>query len=155
VATTRATDGAALPWYVEPTFGQRLTAAAVDGMVLIVGTIALTRVPVSNGAQRGLVWLATALYFIGTIALTGRTLGKRALGLQVRSVRTGGLPGLGAATIRWAVVVGPSIVAWFVPALARIDPIVTLLVYLPILQPPFHRGLHDRAAATVVVAKVV
>jgi hypothetical protein len=153
VATTRATDGGALPWYVEPTFGQRLTAAAVDGMLLIVGAIALTRVPVGDAGQRGLVWLVTALYFIGTIALTGRTLGKRALGLQVRSVRTGGLPGLGAATIRWAVVALPSIVSWFVPALGRLDPLILLVVYLPILQPPFHRGLHDHAAGTVVVAK--
>ena len=154
MATTRATDGGALPWYVEPTFGQRFTAAAVDGMVLILGAIALTRVPVSDAGQRQLVWLVSGLYFVGSIALTGRTLGKRALGLQVRSVRTGGLPGLGAATIRWAVVVVPSIVSWFVPALGRFDAIVTLLVYLPILQPPYHRGLHDFAAGTVVVAKV-
>jgi hypothetical protein len=133
VATTRATDGAALPWYVEPTFGQRFTAAAVDAMLLLLGTIALTRVPVSDGAQRGLIWVATGLYFVGTIALTGRTVGKRSLGLLVRSVRTGGLPGLRAAAVRWAVVVAPSLVSWFVPPVARLAPIVTFLVYLPIL----------------------
>jgi uncharacterized RDD family membrane protein YckC len=95
------------------------------------------------------------MYFVGAITLTGRTVGKRALGLQVRSVRTGGLPGLRAAAVRWAVVVAPSRVSWFVPPVARLAPIVTFLVYLPILRPPFHRGLHDLAAGTVVVAKVV
>jgi uncharacterized RDD family membrane protein YckC len=153
VATTRPTDGATPAWFVEPTFGQRLTAAAVDGMVLLLLTIAVTRFPMGATTQRATTWVLSGLYLIGAVSLTGRTVGKRALGLRVAAVDTGALPGLGAATVRWLVVTLPAVVPWFVPALRGIAPVVTLLIYLPVLQPPLHRGLHDRAAGTVVVAK--
>jgi uncharacterized RDD family membrane protein YckC len=153
VAQIRATDGATPAWFVEPTFGQRLTAAVVDGFLVLLVAIALGRLPVTDAVLRGIVVSLTAIYVIGGITLTGRTLGKQLLGIRVASMADGELPALGSAAMRWLVVTAPALVPWVVPSLRAIAPFVTLAVYLPILQPPLHRGLHDRAAGTVVVAK--
>ena len=153
MAELRATDGATPAWFVEPTFGQRITAAALDGCLFVIVAVRLARLPITDGVLRGIVVALTAVYVIGGITLTGRTLGKHLLGIRVVSVADGSLPGLGPAATRWLVVTAPTLVPWVVPSLRGIAPFVTLAIYVPILQPPLHRGLHDRAAGTVVMAK--
>jgi uncharacterized RDD family membrane protein YckC len=159
VVQPRANDGTAPAsspaWFVEPTFGQRLTAATADGFLFLVVAVLLGRLPVAEPAFRAALLALDAAYVIGGVALTGRTLGKHALGLRVVDARTGELPGLGPAAARWVTVTLPVLVPWFVPALRGIAPLATLAIYLPILRPPLHRGLHDRAAGTVVMAKAV
>ena len=155
----RATDGlpaAPVPaWFVEPTFGQRLSASVADGFLFLLVTIGLARLVTGETALRVTIVALTGLYAIGGVALTGRTVGKHLLGLRVVDVGTGELPGLASAGVRWLTVTVPTLVPWFVPALRAIAPLVTLAIYLPILRPPLHRGLHDRAAGTVVQARVV
>jgi uncharacterized RDD family membrane protein YckC len=158
VAQPRATDGTTPTptpaWFVEPTFGQRLIAALADGLLLVLVTVVVGQLPIPEPAFRATMLSLNAMYVIGGVALTGRTLGKLALGLRVVDVRTGRLPGLGSAVVRWAVPTLPVLVPLFVPALRAIAPFVTLAIYLPILRPPLHRGLHDRAAGTVVTTRV-
>lgn len=131
------------PGFVEPTFGQRLLGAVVDGaLVAAVGFV--VRTPL-------VVLALAAIYSIACTTLTGRTLGKRLLGTRVVDRTTGEPPSPARATIRWLVPAAGSLVAALVAA--DLDPLGAawaFVVLLPILQPPLHRGLHDRAAGTVV-----
>jgi uncharacterized RDD family membrane protein YckC len=141
------------PWFAEPTFGQRLLAAVVDGLLLAAVAFGLERL--LGGSTRLLGPLIVALYTVGTVAVTGRTVGKRLLGLRVADLATGTIPDLRAATVRWAVASAPALASLLLPArspLARLLPLVTIAVYLGILRGPLHRGLHDHAAGTIVSA---
>lgn len=131
------------PGFVEPTFGQRLLGAVVDG-ALVAAVAFVVRAPV-------VVLALTAIYSITCTTLTGRTLGKRLLGTRVVHRTTGGRPSPANATIRWLLPAAGSLIAAFVvPDLDPLAPGWAFVVLLPILQPPLHRGLHDRAAGTVV-----
>jgi uncharacterized RDD family membrane protein YckC len=141
------------PWFAEPTFGQRLLAAIVDG--LLIGGVALGFDRLLGGGSRFLPPLIVALYTVGAVALTGRTVGKRLLGLRVADLVDGTTPDLRAATIRWAVPAAPALASALLqlsgPVAGSLS-LLTLVVYLGILRGPLHRGLHDHAAGTVVSA---
>lgn len=79
---------------------------------------------------------------------TGQTLGKRLLQTRVVDASTGEPPRLGPAVLRWAVLVGPSLVGAILPG-PNLSALV-LIVVAPILFDRYHQGLHDRAAGTVV-----
>lgn len=90
----------------------------------------------------GAAWLVVVMYETAFIAAIGQTIGKRALGLRVVAVGTGGIPTRGAAFARALVpsillVVGVG-VGWFVP-------------YAWALFQRERRGLHDLIAGTAVV----
>jgi uncharacterized RDD family membrane protein YckC len=137
--------------YREPTFGQRLLARLVDGLVLLP-LVALMGLGLDGRARAGVVLLVGAAYEIGLVARDGRTLGKRALGLRIMAVADGALPTPRQAGWRWLVPAAGSLVALLLPGLGALTGLVPLAVYLPILHGPLHRGLHDRVAGTIVSA---
>jgi uncharacterized RDD family membrane protein YckC len=64
-----------------------------------------------------------------------------ALRIRVAALPDGGNPGLGRALVRW-----------LVPVAMNIVPGLGLVAYVPIMFDPLRQGLHDKAAATVVVS---
>ncbi|MFI6662672.1 RDD family protein [Streptomyces sp. NPDC050523] len=95
------------------------------------------------GAVAGFLVLVGLLYEWLMVGMTGRTLGKMAVGLRVVNVETGGKPGLGKSFVRWIIPTVGSIVCG----------IGQLVVYLS----PFwdksgrQQGWHDKAAGTMVI----
>jgi uncharacterized RDD family membrane protein YckC len=77
------------------------------------------------------------------VGLAGRTLGKQLLKLRVARLVDGGRPDWTQSALR---VLVPA-VAWSIPQLFA----ASLLVFVTPLQDPLRRGIHDRAAGTVVV----
>ncbi len=145
----RSIEGAPA-WFGEPSFGQRLAAAFVDGLLLGLLALAVVRLPLGLTAQRALLTAAGALYLILTTALTGRTLGKRLLGLRVVDITTGELCSLRAATLRWLVPAAPALVSYVSPVIASYTAWFSFVVFVPILRSPQHRGVHDLVAGTIV-----
>jgi len=136
-------------FYVEPTFGQRFLAALVDGALFAVIGFVLT----SGTDQRShrLAGAALAgLYTVAGTTLFGRTIGKLLFRIQVVDAATGALPNPGQALLRWVVLDLGTLLALALTPAGRIAPVVSLAVLLPILTDRLHRGLHDRAAATIV-----
>jgi uncharacterized RDD family membrane protein YckC len=108
----------------------------VGAHTAVVKLIALLAVVVVFGAG----WVATR---IGATSRFGRTPGKWCLRLRVVDVaRPPAPPRLTKAALRWLV----SQISGAVPL-----PGTGMLVYSPALRDPWGRGLHDRAAGTVVV----
>ena len=84
-----------------------------------------------------------AAYYIGFTSLRGQTPGKMLAGTRVVMERTAEIPGLRPATLRWFL---PG-VFWFLPGISPLQ----LAVYAWVLFDGRRRGLHDKAAKTVVV----
>lgn len=145
-----ATIGHAPPWFREPSFGLRVGAAFLDTLVFLAAAYLLSRLPVAVSTQRGIAVILTTAYLVGGVALTGRTLGKRALGLRVVDVATGELPSPKAALLRWVVPAAPALVGWVSPEIASYTTWFSFVVYLPVLKGPQHRGIHDLVAGTIV-----
>jgi uncharacterized RDD family membrane protein YckC len=145
----RTPDGAPI-WFDEPSFGQRLGAAFVDGMLFVGVASLLVRLPLSVGAGRAITTVLLAAYFVGGVVLTGRTLGKRVFGLRIVDVTSGALPGPRAAALRWLVPAAPALIGWVSPEIASYTTWFSFVVYLPILKGPQHRGIHDLVAGTIV-----
>jgi uncharacterized RDD family membrane protein YckC len=118
-------------------FGRRLVAALVDGILLgIVSGIALAAL--SPAAAQGvnlLIGLAYFGYFEGSGS--GQTVGKRALGIRVIDFNTGGPIGFGRGLLRYL----GKLVSGF----------VLLLGYLWMLWDKEKQTWHDKIATTVVV----
>jgi uncharacterized RDD family membrane protein YckC len=94
----------------------------------------------------------------GLVAVTlfGRTLGMALTGTRVVRQVDGAPPGGGTATVRWLVAAGPTLVparlmgrGWWAGMIFGL--LWSVAVFGPILIDPFRRGLHDRAAGTLVV----
>ena len=159
MADTRSTETTPL-WFVEPTFGARFVAAFIDGFLLILVGVAAGLLMRDGGPPELLPPAVAALYTIGAGAMTGRTVGKRVLGLRVVSLSTGAVPDLRAAVVRWLVPAAPGLLALLLPsstppALSLALSLSAIAVYLGVLRGPLHLGLHDRFAGTVVTADAV
>jgi hypothetical protein len=116
---------------------------------------ALTPGPHQLDALRGLTRLLVLLLVVGvgsvayrvvTTAHWGAGIGKYLLGLRIAVRTPAGLqlerPGWRRAWRRWAVPQAPGLIPF---------PGTGLLAYVPAFRDPLRRGLHDRAAGTVVV----
>lgn len=132
---------------------QRVGGALVDGLLtsmvvvipLLLGLVDVDRLETSlPPALVAGLFLFGAVYTVVPTALWGQTLGKIAVGTRVVAEQDGSVPGWRRAAIRWAV-----------PGLAGRLPYVGLWVSLAVLASlvwdPRRRGLHDRAAGTIVV----
>jgi hypothetical protein len=119
---------------------------------------ALTPGPHQLDALRGLSGLLLVLlvisvgsvaYRVVTTAQWGAGIGKYLLGLRIAVRTPAGLalerPGWKRAWRRWAVPQAPGLIPF---------PGTGLLAYVPAFRDPLRRGLHDRAAGTVVVELV-
>jgi uncharacterized RDD family membrane protein YckC len=116
--------------------GRRFVALVVDWVLCELIVAALTRHSIASGATDpryfSTLWWTLALFAAEVYLLTaisGLTVGKRLLG--IRAVRTDGSPpGFGWALLRT---------------------LLLLCVIPPLLSDRDMRGLHDRAADTIVV----
>jgi RDD family len=102
--------------------GRRILALIIDWLLSMVIAIWLT-----HSQYWTIVVFAVEVYVL--TALTGTTVGKRLVGIRV--IRTGG----GPVGFRWALV----------------RTVLLLTVILPLLTDYDRRGVHDRAADTIVV----
>ena len=116
--------------------GRRFLALLIDWLACYLIVAAVTRTPVFGGtpnahAMTAQYWATLVLFaelWLPT-ALSGLTFGKRLMGIRV--IRTGGgRPGLGWALLRT---------------------VLLFCVIPPCLSDRDLRGLHDRAADTIVV----
>lgn len=126
---------------------QRLGGALIDGATLQLVALVL------GGAGRPVAAaLGATLYLSYVVALTvlrGQTLGKVAMGAKVVDERTGQLPGLWQAATR-AVVPLAGVVVDVALGAAVVGMFWALAVYGWLLFDERRRGVHDRAAGTVV-----
>ena len=160
MADTRSTETTPL-WFVEPSFGARFAAAFIDGFLLMVLGVVVGLLLLRDDRARDLLLpTVAALYTIGAVAMTGRTFGKRLVGLRVASLSTGAVPDLRAAVIRWFVPAAPGLLAVVLPrstprGLTLALSLAPIVVYFGVVRGPLHRGLHDVFAGTVVTADPV
>ncbi len=139
-------DEIAEPW-------RRLVGFVIDWMILVMIALILVsvlridlgagdalRLPTSVLIVQGLV---AAAYYIGFTVSRGQTPGKMLIGTRVVMERTGQIPGLRPSAIRWVV---PGVFA-FLPGIS----VVAAAIYGWLLFDSRRRGLHDKAAKTVVV----
>jgi uncharacterized RDD family membrane protein YckC len=138
-----------LEWFDAPGFWQRGLGALLDsaaaGLVAFVGAA----VTGSTGQWIGATFIA--VHQVVFVSLRGQTLGKRLVGTRVANLSDGGTPDLRQAIVRWlAWGGGISIIDLVVHLPLDLPALASVAVVLPILKPPYHRGLHDLAARTIV-----
>ena len=129
---------------------QRVGGALIDGLLtsMVVVVPLLFGLVDADGLEAGVIilglFLFGAVYTVGPTALWGQTLGKIAVGTRVVAESDGSLPGWRRAAVRWALpgVLGrlPYVGIW-----------VSLAIMASLVWDPRRRGLHDRAAGTIVV----
>lgn len=146
----------------------RLGAAFVDfvavALLLALASQAWTTTTVEKGVAVERPALAAyvfalslrAIYDIVGVGRFGTTVGKRLARLEVRTA-DGERAGWLRAVIRFVVANAAWAVAWFAPgdwsnAGGWICLALLLVVYAPVLLDDRRRGLHDRAAGTLVIA---
>lgn len=137
------------PNFTEPTFGQRLLAPLIDTLVLLPAILLIAAFS-SGQAGRALSYAVVAAYQVALVARRGQTVGKVAMGTRVLDVNSGSTPSWKQSVVRWLVVIAFGVASLVVPALDPIEVLYTIVVLAPIIRPPLHRGIHDRAAGTVV-----
>jgi uncharacterized RDD family membrane protein YckC len=125
--------------FLEPTFGQRIAGRLIDTLIIgIAGNAVGALVDGIAFRVLGMVlFIAVEVGFL--LGLDGQTLGKRAVGIRVMTI-DGAPVGIKESVVR-------SLVLWL-PVLTPIS----LLVLLPVLKGPLHRGIHDWLAGTIVTA---
>ncbi len=99
------------------------------------------RVPISARLVQG---AAGAAYYIGFTVARGQTPGKMLTQTRVVMHRTSRLPTLGPATMRWVI---PGLFV-FLPGIS----VASAVVYGWLFVDTLRRGLHDKAARTVVIS---
>ncbi|MGH9177163.1 MAG: RDD family protein [Acidimicrobiales bacterium] len=131
------------------TAGQRLGGALVDGAAVQVAGLALS--PLDQGVATAIAALAYVAYEVSFVAWRGQTLAKMALGTKVVDAATGERPTLWQAATR-AVVPLAGVVVDVALGTPGVGALWVFAVYGALLFDERRRGLHDRAAGTVVAA---
>jgi uncharacterized RDD family membrane protein YckC len=142
------------PLLVPASLVQRVGGALVDGlltsMVIVVPVLLglvkfddLQELRLSAGWTAAL-GVAGAAYTIVPTALWGQTAGKLAVGTRVVVDPDGSLPGLRRSGVRWFVAQG-------VARLPYVGLLISLAVLGSVVLDDRRRGLHDKAAGTIVV----
>ena len=90
------------------------------------------------------IWI---VYDIVPVALWGRTLGKRVVGIKVVSAQSGEVPRWGKAIARWAI---PGLPA-AIPFIMWIGGLWWILCNLSLTWDRVYQGWHDKAAGTLVI----
>lgn len=143
--------------------GRRLGAYLLEAIPISVALIGVRAL--SEGASLVLGFLLVLLSSVVLVALAGGTLGMLVVGMRVVSGDDVGMgpvtpPGWRVAGIRWVVATWPSLLVdvahWgfgvrTTGVLAGLTTIWFLACFGAILFDPLNRGLHDRAAGTLVI----
>lgn len=136
--------------------GRRLVGFAADEVIW--SAFAVTAMA-STGLGTDLTPVSVAssillfAYRVVPVAIYGRTLGKVVAGTRVVRASDRALPGWRSAFVRWLVPSLPwtAVALLGTPAGARVAALVaTTVIYGALLLDASRRGLHDRAAGTVV-----
>ena len=131
---------------------RRLGARLLDGLLISVGVAGLLAAFGTNVFESFdgsgpawpsyVLWVVSAGYEIWLTSLTGQTVGKRLLSIQVVDAETGEIPSLDRAARR------------IIPMVVQLIPIVGLfgaLLYVRALWDPRRQGFHDKFAGTIVI----
>lgn len=135
--------------YREPTIGQRLVAPFID-CLLLVPIFVVGRSLAGERVVAGVAMAVFSVYQVAFVWKWGRTLGKYVAGTEVVTFADGDRLPFGRALVRWVTLAAGFGIAVAVPAVQVLAVVYTLVVLAPVLQPPAHRGIHDRVAGTVV-----
>ena len=99
-----------------------------------------------------LLVIVPMLYEFIFVTMWGQTLGKMALRLKIVRYQDGDRVQPYQAALRTIVPNAPSIIALALPlGLGQVLGLVGILIYLSALIDPIYRGIHDKAAATIVL----
>lgn len=141
--------------------GSRFMASFLDSLILGVPFVVLLVLRgglaqgnlYGHGVVRVLAGLgvtaATGVYQVAFLVLRGQTPGKMATAVRVVDVSTGQLPTVGQALRRYAAMyLAAAIVSLLLPGGSSL---LGIVVGISVLADAKHRGLHDKAAATIVV----
>jgi uncharacterized RDD family membrane protein YckC len=135
--------------------GRRALAAVLDGVVILIPMMMLIAPLALSGDEltNSELLIGTAasaalsgLYHALCIRIWGKTIGKSACGCVVVRASDGGPPDGWASCIRALV----PLVAGAVPV---VGPMLSVVVYGVAIRDPRRQGLHDKAAATIVVQR--
>lgn len=129
--------------------GQRLAGALVDGALFQIASLLL--VGVGQRAAGAITAVAYLAYEVVMVVWRGQTLAKLALGTRVVDGGSGRVPTLWQAATRAAVPLA-GVVADAALGSAGVGVLWVIVVYGSVAVDERHRGLHDRAAGTLVVA---
>jgi uncharacterized RDD family membrane protein YckC len=89
--------------------------------------------------------VVTFLYQVPQNVAWGRTLGKRVLGIRIRSFAHDGTPGWGQSTVRWGTYTVGTLLT---------NGLFAVVDYLwPLWDKPWRQALHDKTARTLVVVE--
>lgn len=159
---SQAREGAPLA-----SIGSRAAARVLDSLLLgVVGSLTFwlaiyVSEPESSTYFDSLGWalsLAGAVYEIVLTKWRGQTLGKMAMRIRVVRSDRSSLPGWWSSTVRFGV---PTIVTWIVGfAITPLGPetsafvgfLIAPAVYLTAVLDRDRKGIHDKAAGTMVIA---
>ncbi len=134
--------------------GRRIGGWMIDELVILVPVVAGAVVfglrpgdEISDTAVFG-IGLATVavslVYYVLMVGLLARTVGKLAVGTRIVRSDDGGQPGWGASALR-------ALVPLAFGAIPQVGFLLALGVFGVAVFSPLRQGLHDRAAATLVV----
>ena len=132
--------------------GARLAARVIDMILLSLPFAPFTKIVNNQISPHWVAFgtiVATLVYDVVCVAGFGMTIGKRAFGIRVARYTDGGRPTPSQAALRAVVPSMPTFLA-YVPAIDWIG-IVSPLIYLSALVDPVRRGIHDKAAGTIVL----
>jgi uncharacterized RDD family membrane protein YckC len=136
--------------------GQRAVARIIDTALIAIPLSVVTIVwfsetdngELSIGAPSWVIALFFAIdlaYEVTMVRLFGRTLGKMALGIRIVRIPDGQRPDWGQSGVRYLVPgVADAIPVWF-------SGLFAIGIYLTAMFDPAYRGVHDKAAGTLVL----
>jgi uncharacterized RDD family membrane protein YckC len=134
--------------FIAPTFGQRLLGRIIDSLITLPVFVVIG-LALNGFVSQVIPFTIAAAYEIIGIAVWGQTFGKRIVGTRVVSMVSVTLQPE-QAVVRFLAYGGLGFLLTAVGA-NLVGELVTLVVVLPVLRAPLHRGLHDVAARTIVV----
>jgi uncharacterized RDD family membrane protein YckC len=127
---------------------RRAGAALIDTAILEAPLVALAR----GGSIPGWFGLViNALYATALVAWRGQTLGMMLVNIRVARISDGGTPAVNAALVHWGVFVGPALIPIDSSFITILSLAWTVFILASMVQDPLRRGIHDRAAGTIVV----
>jgi uncharacterized RDD family membrane protein YckC len=119
-------------------FWRRFAGALIDGIIVLVIEVVLTRI-IGTAGGSAIAFLAGLAYYVWGWG-TGQTVGCMAMGMRMEDAATGAAPGYGKAAVRY-----------LVQAVLGVTVILAFIGDLWMLWDPRKQTWQDKIAGTVVV----